>query len=173
MPDSGTDNIYLNNAATSWPKPPEVLTAVQNSLSWPFTGGGRSIHTEFRDDIRAARVAVADLFGFHESEEQVIFSHNATDALNTLIFGFISAHPGPVHVISSVLEHNSVLRPLHELEKAGKVNLTLIPVHGAYLDLEQLAESIKHETRLAVLNHGSNVMGSVQNLDEIFRILHE
>lgn len=164
--------IYLNNAATSWPKPPEVLEAVQESLHSPFIGGGRSHHPEADDCVQRARVDIADLFCVSD-HEQVIFSHNATDALNQIILGFMAAHRRPIHVITSVLEHNSVLRPLYELEQAGSVALTVIPVHHGYLDPDQVADSIGKGTTLAVLNHGSNVIGSVQDLQTIGNILQE
>ncbi len=164
--------IYLNNAATSWPKPPQVLAAVQESLSSPFGGGGRSAGSDITDYIGSARSSVAGFLGAIE-EEQVIFSHNATDSLNTLIQGFIAGHPGKIHVLSSVLEHNSVLRPLWELEQAGKIDLTLLPIKGAYLDQEALTSSIRSNTRLAVLNHGSNVLGSVQDLNAVGKLLHD
>ena len=170
--DDGSGYIYLNNAATSWPKPSSVLHAVQESLKSPFIGGGRSSGSDLHDYIWSARTAIAGLLGVHD-DERVLFSHNATDALNMLIMGFLSAHPGPVHVISSVMEHNSVLRPLWELKEAGRIDLTLLPMKGAYLDQDSISESLKPDTKLAVLNHGSNVLGSVQNLDHAGTILHE
>ncbi|MDD1728331.1 MAG: aminotransferase class V-fold PLP-dependent enzyme [Methanospirillum sp.] len=170
--DDASEFVYLNNAATSWPKPPQVLNAVQESLISPFVGGGRSSGSDAQDYIWDARTAVAGLLGVCD-EERVLFSHNATDALNTLIHGFLSAHSGPVHVISSVLEHNSVLRPLWELKQAGRIELTLLPMKGAYLDLDTVSDSVRSETKLAVLNHGSNVLGSVQDLDRAGKILHE
>lgn len=170
--DSWSDCIYLNNAATSWPKPVTVLTAVQESLLLPFTGGGRSTDKDAQDYVWSARTALADLMGVHD-DERVVFSHNATDALNTLIQGYLSMHKGPVHVISSVLEHNSVLRPLWELQQAGRIDLTLLPLNGPYIDEEAITGSVRSDTRLAVLTHGSNVLGSVQNLTKIGKNLHD
>ncbi|HWQ65682.1 MAG TPA: aminotransferase class V-fold PLP-dependent enzyme [Methanospirillum sp.] len=166
------DVIYLNNAATSWPKPGEVLRAIQESLASPFLGGGRSADKAAQDYIWSARTAIADLVGVHE-DERVLFSHNATDALNSLIQGFLSLHTEPVHVITSVLEHNSVLRPLFELEQADRIRLSLLPMKGACIDYEEMTEVITHDTRLAVLTHGSNVLGSVQNIREIGNILND
>jgi cysteine desulfurase family protein len=155
--------IYLNNAATSWPKPPGVLAAVHDSLAYPFVGGGRSTDRDAQDYIWSARTAVADLLGVRE-DERVLFAHNATDALNNLILGFLANQTGPIHVITSVLEHNSVLRPLWELKEAGRITLSFIPLKGTGLDQEKAAEMIQPDTRLAVLNHGSNVLGSVQDM---------
>ncbi|WP_319579891.1 aminotransferase class V-fold PLP-dependent enzyme [uncultured Methanospirillum sp.] len=169
---TGTDFIYLNNAATSWPKPPEVLAAIQQSLLSPFTGGGRSATRDSKDYIWSARSAIADLLSVRDNE-RVIFSHNATDALNTLIQGFCSAHKGKIHVITSALEHNSVLRPLSELQQAGRIHLTILPLDGSDIDSDAIEESITPETRLAVLTHGSNVLGSVQKINDIGRHLHE
>lgn len=168
----GEEWIYLNNAATSWPKPPEVLEAVQESLLSPFIGGGRSTHPEADDCVQRARGDIADLFGVSDYE-QIIFSHNATDALNQIIQGFMAAHKKPIHVITSVLEHNSVLRPLYELEQAGSVTLTILPVRHGYLDPDLVTDAIGQGTALAVLNHGSNVIGSVQDLQTIGTILQE
>ncbi len=164
--------IYLNNAATSWPKPPEVLDAISRSLLSPFTGGGRSTTRDAIDYIWSARSSVADLLGARE-HEQVLFSHNATDALNTLILGFLATQKEPIHVLTSILEHNSVLRPLHELERAGRISLTVLPLDGSSVNSEALSESIFPDTRLAVLTHGSNVLGSVQNLKDMGKILHD
>lgn len=167
-----TDWIYMNNAATSWPKPPEVLTAVQESLLSPFAGGGRRSNPEAEDCVWSARVDISTLFGI-DDPDQVIFSHNATDALNLIILGFMAAHDQPVHVITSVLEHNSVLRPLYELKRAGSVDLSILPVDNGYLDPDLVADSIGKGTTLAILNHGSNVIGTVQDLPTISSILQE
>lgn len=172
LQDSNTGCIYLNNAATSWPKPLDVLTAVQQSLLSPFTGGGRSAIRDSKDYIWSTRAILADFLGVHE-KEQVIFSHNATDALNSLILGFCSAHIGKIHVLTSVLEHNSVLRPLYELQQAGRISVSILPLDGPSINIKEIEKSITPETKLAVLTHGSNVLGSVQKIDEIGKILSE
>jgi cysteine desulfurase / selenocysteine lyase len=85
----------------------------------------------------------------------------------------MAAHDQPVHVITSVLEHNSVLRPLYELKRAGSVDLSILPVDNGYLDPDLVADSIGKGTTLAILNHGSNVIGTVQDLPTISSILQE
>lgn len=167
-----SDCIYMNNAATSWPKPLEVLSAVNESLSHPFVGGGRSSDKHSQDYIWSARTAIADLLGVR-NDEHVIFTHNATDALNLLIQGFVKLQSRPIHVLTSLLEHNSVLRPLVEMEKAGNISLSYLPLKGTSIDADAVEEMVLPDTKLAVINHGSNVLGSVQNLSEIGSYLQD
>ena len=164
--------IYLDNAATSWPKPPEVLRAMTEFLE--HTGGnpGRSGH---RLSIAAARViydareAVADLF--HAPDPlRVILTPNATFALNLALRALL--HPGD-HAITSGMEHNSVMRPLRALEKHG-VQLTVVPcARDGSLDPADMREACTADTRLVVLNHASNVTGTLLPVADVARIAHE
>ncbi len=164
--------IYLNNAATSWPKPPEVGAEITRSLANPVFGSGRTAGSEGEDYITQAREALVQLF--HAGpEEHWVFTHNATDALNILIPGFIADVEGPCHVITTALDHNSVLRPLHERERAGRITLTIVPFENAKVSPDVVLEAIRPETRLVVMSHGSNVLGSVQDIRAIGEMLHE
>jgi len=155
--------IYLNNAATSWPKPPEVIQAVQESLELPFGGGGRGTGRAQRDYLTEGRETVAQFFG-EESPDTIVFSSNATDAINTLIHGFAASQAEKFHVITTTLEHNSVLRPLHFLEKTGTIDLNYIPFSNAKVNPESITEAVTDKTRLVIMNHGSNVLGSMQDI---------
>jgi len=164
--------IYLNNAATSWPKPPEVIQAVQESLELPFGGGGRGTGKAQRDYLTEGRETVAHFFG-EDSPDKIVFSSNATDALNTLIHGFAASQTKKFHVITTTLEHNSVLRPLHHLEKTGAIELDHIPFSNTQVNPESIMEAVTDKTRLVVMNHGSNVLGSVQDIRAVGEYLHD
>ena len=153
--------IYLNNAATSWPKPPEVLEEVARCLVTPIFEPGRSTTGTSTDYPAAAREALAGLFQA-ENLDHFIFTQNATDALNLLIHGFAKKNPAPFHAITTELEHNSVLRPLYTLEREGRLTLATVPFYGARVSLQDIKNAILPETRLVVMTHGSNVLGSVQ-----------
>jgi selenocysteine lyase/cysteine desulfurase len=164
--------IYLNNAATSWPKPPGVIAAVRESLALPFSEAGRSATGLSADCVADAREAVARYFHAPKTDH-VIFSANATDALNTLISGFAKKEAEPFHVVISDLEHNSVIRPLRTLEAEGRCSITVVSSTEARIDPDGVAAALRPDTRLAVLSHGSNVLGSVQDISAIGKILHD
>lgn len=165
--------IYLNNAATTWPKPRTVTEAVTASLAAPVFGAGRTAGTEGEDYPTLAREALARLF--HAGPpEHYIFTQNATDSLNLLIQGFLAAHPGPCHVLTTALDHNSVLRPLHELEHTGRISLTVVPFdEDGTVSPAAVRAAVRPETRLMVMAHGSNVLGTVQDVGVIGEVLHE
>ncbi|MDD1656787.1 MAG: aminotransferase class V-fold PLP-dependent enzyme [Methanomicrobiales archaeon] len=164
--------IYLNNAATSWPKPPGVLAAVQESLSRPFAGEGRGTGGQGVDYPARAREALAGFFR-GEPVEHLAFSQNATDALNTLIHGFLATEGDGFHVLTTALEHNSVLRPLSELAGQERITLEILPFSGTRIDPGAVRDAVRPETRLAVMTHGSNVLGSVQDIRTIGAHLQE
>jgi selenocysteine lyase/cysteine desulfurase len=122
--------------------------------------------------VADAREAVARYFHAPETDH-MIFSANATDALNTLISGFATKEAEPFHVIISDLEHNSVIRPLRTLEAEGRCSITVVPSTGARVDPNAVTAALRPDTRLAVLSHGSNVLGSVQDLSTIGKILQD
>jgi cysteine desulfurase family protein len=159
--------IYLDNAATSHPKPDHCLRrALERYLELgasPGRGGyDRAVQAETA--VSAVRLKLARFFGAGE-DAHVCFAANATDALNTLIQGLVE--PGN-HVISSRLEHNSVLRPLYYLQQQGIISLDLVPFDGnGYIDPDLIAACIRPETRLVVITHASNVLGTVQRIAEI------
>jgi cysteine desulfurase/selenocysteine lyase len=163
--------IYLNNAATTWPKPPEVLQEVAQCLRMPIREVGRTTSTGSMDYPSAAREALAGFFDVKPSNH-FIFTQNATDALNILIHGFVKKTNSPFHAITTELEHNSVLRPLHTLEQDGTITLSVIPFSNNSVTLSAIKKEIRPETLLVVMTHGSNVLGSVQDIKPIAEYLH-
>jgi cysteine desulfurase family protein len=164
--------IYLNNAATSWPKPPEVLAAMTKSLSLPVFGSGRTTGGQGEDYVTMARYGVSRLFTAYPPDH-VVFTHNATDSLNILIQGFLAGKETGCHVLTTALDHNSVLRPLHEYVRKGRIRLTILPFTPCSVHSSVVEEAIEPDTRLMVMTHGSNVLGSVQDIRSIGKILHD
>jgi cysteine desulfurase family protein len=156
--------IYMNNAATTWPKPPQVMEEVSLSLSLPFSEEGRSTLGGQRDYPRETRELLAEFFGVGQPEN-FIFTQNATDSLNMAIHGFLHHLGGPCHAITTAHEHNSVLRPLRTLEREGRISLTIIPFdERGYIGVDAVKDAIRDDTRLAVMTHGSNILGTVQDI---------
>ena len=158
--------IYLDNAATSFPKPGEcfreALEAYLAAGASPGRGGYDAAVSAERE-VDAVRRKLAALFG--APDFVTCFAANATDALNTLLQGL--ARPGD-HVVSTRLEHNSVLRPLHHLAEAGVISFDLAPFNGqGVVEPQAVAKLIKPNTRLVMLNHASNVLGTLQPAAEI------
>ncbi len=162
--------IYLDNAATSWPKPRGVMDAMLKTMRDFGANPGRSGH---RMAINAGRIlfyvrqAMCDLF--HVSDPfQFVFCFNCTDALNLAIKGCLDDGD---HVITTSLEHNSVLRPLKELEWQGKIDLTVVPSgpHGT-VEAKQIQKALCPNTKLVVVNHVSNVTGAIQPIRAIGKI---
>lgn len=159
--------IYMDNAATSFPKPQEVMSAMNYFFHEVGGNPGRSGHRlslKSGEIVYDTRDALARLFHI-EDPLQIVFTLNATMAINLALSGLLK--PGD-HVITSTMEHNSMARPLRYLEEKG-VELTRIdcPAPTFQLDLEQLEKSIRKNTRLIAIVHGSNVVGTVFPLEEI------
>lgn len=161
--------IYLDNAATSFPKPPEVVEAVRSYMTEVGSNPGRSGH---RLSVEAARTVyrtrenIARLFAFPDPL-RVVFTQNITEALNLVLRGLLRRGN---HVVTTAMEHNSVMRPLRDLEKIG-VELSLVPVGPrGELRPDDFDAAVKANTTLFVLNHGSNVHGAVVPLRDIGRI---
>jgi cysteine desulfurase family protein len=165
--------IYMNNAATTWPKPPQVMEEVSRSLSMPFFEEGRSTLGGQRDYPGETRELLAEFF--HAGPpEHFIFTQNATDSLNMAIHGFLHHHGKPCHVITTELEHNSVLRPLRTLEREGRITLSIIPFNDrGYVTREAVKDAIRDDTGLAVMTHGSNILGTIQDIGKIGGLLRE
>ncbi|MDD5591597.1 MAG: aminotransferase class V-fold PLP-dependent enzyme [Dehalococcoidales bacterium] len=164
--------IYLDNAATSWPKPPEVLKAMTEVIERAGGNPGRSGH---RLSIAAARAiydtreAVARFFGISDPL-RVIFASNATHAINLALKGMLK--PGD-HVVASSMEHNAVMRPLRSLEKQG-VRLSIIPCStNGIIDVSEIGRALTPGTKLIVMNHASNVVGTLLPVNEIATIAHQ
>ena len=157
--------IYFDNAATTMRKPDCVVQAVTEALC-SMGNSGRGVHEGALSASRIiydSRIALAELFGA-ESPERIAFTANSTQALNIVIKGVLN--PGD-HVITTALEHNSVLRPLYELEERG-VQLTILPADKAgnirYEDFEQ---EIRPNTRAIVTTHGSNLTGNLLDIGRL------
>jgi cysteine desulfurase/selenocysteine lyase len=162
--------IYLNNAATTWPKPPDVLEEVAQCLRLPFHEPGRTTGNGSLDYPSAAREALAAFF--HAGPmEHFVFTQNATDSLNLLIHGYAKKMGMPFHAITTELEHNSVLRPLTALEQDGMIRLSVVPFTGTRVNIDEIKKTICGDTRLVVMTHGSNVLGSVQDIRPIAEYL--
>ncbi|RXZ83861.1 aminotransferase class V-fold PLP-dependent enzyme [Paenibacillaceae bacterium] len=162
--------IYLDHAATSWPKPPQVLERVAEAMMSEAANPGRGSHAMAVKASRAlfgARKQLARLFGVGNPND-ISFSLNTTAALNLAIKGFLK--PGD-HVIATAVEHNSVRRPLSYLKRAMGVEVTYIEVDlEGQLDLKQLERSFQKNTTLVVVNHSSNLLGSILPVAEIGEI---
>lgn len=163
--------IYLDNAATSFPKPDAVIRAMSNFLERAGGNPGRSGH---RLSIEAGRVvydareAIAELFHVRDPL-RVIFSLNATHALNLALRGIVRAGD---RVVTTSMEHNAVMRPLRALERAG-VRVVVVPcARNGSLNLDDMSRAIEPGARLVVVNHASNVVGTILPIAEIARIAH-
>ena len=157
--------IYFDNAATTLRKPDCVIQAVVEAMQ-SFGNSGRGVHGGALSASRIiydARAALAQLFGA-ESPERIAFTANSTQALNTAIKGVL--RPGD-HVITTALEHNSVLRPLYELEDQG-VELTILPADSlGNIRYEDFEREIRPNTKAIVTTHGSNLTGNLLDIAKI------
>ncbi len=161
--------IYLDNAATSWPKPPVVGVAIQRCLEQVGGNPGRSAHGLSNDAGRivdSARESLSELFHV-KNPLRIIFGSNCTEALNLALCGVL--RPGD-HVITSSIEHNSVMRPLRQLENEG-VELSVVTCRpDGRLDSAMVEAAIRPNTVLIVLNHASNVVGTLTPVAEVGKI---
>lgn len=163
--------IYMDNAATTFPKPPEMEAAVLQAIR-TFGNAGRGAYGPSLEAGRAVFAVREKLSGlFHaEDSSRIAFAQNTTQALNTAILGMI--HPGD-HVITSVCDHNSVLRPLYLLEKEG-VELSIVPADSrGIIDYEAMRQAVRRNTRAIVITHASNVTGNVTDLNCVCQIARE
>lgn len=159
--------IYLDNAASSWPKPRAVLERTKEWISENGANPGRSNHRPARRAgrmVREARVRLARLLGVEDSS-RVVLASGATQALNVAIRGLL--RPGD-HVVTTLLEHNSVLRPLHRLEEARGIGITAVaPEEDGRVRPDAVLRALTEETRLVAVTHASNLLGTVQPVPEI------
>ena len=163
--------IYLDNGATSFPKPPAVAAAMSHFLLKVGGSPGRSGHRLSQEAARVVfecREALASLIGAPDSK-RVVFTLNATQALNTAIYGTLRQGD---RVVTTSMEHNSVMRPLRDLESRRVIEIHVVPCdRGGRLDAHQLEEAVRtHRPRLVAAVHASNVTGSIIPLREIGRI---
>jgi cysteine desulfurase/selenocysteine lyase len=165
--------IYLDNAATIFPKPRPILEAMLETYSRMGVSPGRGSYdlaVEAEELVGQTRKKLARFFGAPDPD-RVIFASNATDALNMAMQGLFE--PGD-HVVATRLEHNSVLRPLHHLRQRGLIEYDLVPFDSrGFVDPEAIAKAVRANTRLVICCHASNVLGTVQPISDIGRVCNE
>ncbi len=163
--------IYLDNAATSFPKPEETIDSVHHFLT--FSGGnpGRGGHPLSIDAARIVFEARERLSSFINGKhsERLIFTQNGTESLNLAILGLVEEGD---HVVTTALEHNSVMRPLDFLTNSRHVQVSVVPCSASgRLDLKALKETVSRKTKAVIVNHGSNILGTVQPLDGVREVI--
>ena len=165
--------IYLDNAATTSPKPLSVIRDVTNALRYYSANPGRGGHTpsiKAAEAVYKTRTAVKDLFHV-SSEENVIFTSGCTHSLNTVIKGVLKKGD---HVVISSMEHNAVVRPLHRLKEKGMIDYTIAKVTPGDNDatVNAFRDAINSKTRLIVCTHASNVFGTILPVERICALAH-
>lgn len=167
------DLIYLDNGATSFPKPEEVYRFMDSFYRRSGVNPGRSgfdkcMETgELVDDTRRLLTRFFNGTDFN----RLCFSYNSTDALNLIIFGMLGEGD---HAITTTLEHNSVLRPLVHQQRDGGVEVDYVPFDGrGFVDPDEFKKRFKPNTKLVIVNHASNVIGTVQPIEAIGRLCRE
>ncbi|MGM0445300.1 MAG: aminotransferase class V-fold PLP-dependent enzyme [Bacillota bacterium] len=159
--------IYLNNAATTYPKPKEVYEKVDCFFRNNGVNPGRSQDKKTMNINRVifdTRKKLADFFGIQNSTN-FIFTSGATMSLNLALKGYLKQND---HVISTKLEHNSVIRPLNKLQNEGRITVTFVDFNNdGIIDLDKIKEAKNKNTSLIVLSHASNVLGTINNIEEI------
>ncbi|GKX68452.1 aminotransferase class V-fold PLP-dependent enzyme [Inconstantimicrobium mannanitabidum] len=160
-------NIYLDNASTSFPKPPEVIKSMTDFM---FNFGGNSGRGSSSAALKSGHIVyecrenIKEFFSFKRSEN-VIFTNNITSSINILLNSIVKPD---WHIITSSMEHNSVLRPLFKLQKDLGVELTIVDAsEDGFISVESIEKAITKKTKLVILSHCSNVVGNMQPLKEI------
>ncbi|WP_410770100.1 aminotransferase class V-fold PLP-dependent enzyme [Fontibacillus sp. BL9] len=165
--------IYLDHAATSWPKPGSVGEAMLEILNGPSANSGRGSYgmaLQAGRKIFQTRMLLARLFHI-ENPNDIVFTSNTTEALNLAIKGILK--PGD-HVIATMVEHNSVRRPLEYLKRTRGIAVDYLTLNQqGEIDLAELGRNFRPETKLVVCAHSSNLLGSILAVDEISRIAHK
>ncbi len=164
--------IYLDNAATSWPKPPAVSAAMCAAVEQAGGNPGRSGHRlamRASETVYACRENLARMFGVRDPL-RICFASNATESLNLAIHGLLKAGD---HAVFSAMEHNSVWRPLRELERRG-VGISMAPAGpDGIVQPGSIEDQLRPETKLIVLIHASNVNGALNPVVEVGRVARE
>lgn len=167
--------IYLDNAATAWPKPDNVYKFMVDFYRSCGVNPGRSGFDkaiEAGNIIEDLRLRLTKFFGGDEdAPERLCYTYNATDALNLIIQGLLITGD---HVVTTNVEHNSVIRPVNHLVRDLGVEATYVPFNeDGFVEPDEIKKAIKPNTRLVVVNHGSNVLGTIQPLKEIGAVCKE
>lgn len=165
--------IYLDNAATTFPKPQSVIDVVNYTMVHGLGTPGRGTHEtalKAGDRVNLVRRKMQKFFGMLE-DYRIVFTYSATDALNTVLKGYLNEGD---HVIISTMEHNSVSRPTIRMAQEKFISLDIADAdeHG-YINIDDLKSKFKANTKLVAISHGSNVTGAVQDIKTITEIAHE
>lgn len=163
--------IYLNNAATTFPKPQIVVDEVSKAISSPpFHSSRTGIESDSEDLFYQTREKIAKLIGAKDPN-RIAFSSGSTESLNLAIKG-LNLRGG--HVVSTAIEHNSVIRPLKTMELDGEIELDFVPCDSkSYVEPDAIRNAMKDSTKAVVVNHCSNVTGAILDIEEIAKIAHE
>jgi cysteine desulfurase / selenocysteine lyase len=171
--DMNSDIIYLDNAATTFPKPDGALDRMVELYKTKGVSPGRGSYDlafEAEDIVYSVRKRLANLFNTSDLK-RIVFTSNATDSINIVLQGMLKNGD---HVVSTRLEHNSVLRPLYHLKKKGLITYDLVGFdQKGFIDPDDISMVIGAKTRLVIINHVSNVLGTIQPVKEIGRICAE
>ena len=166
--------IYCDNAATTFPKPPEVMAFATDWYSRYGVNPGRSgtdLAVEAEGMVRNTRTRLAKFFGATGDPDRLVFTQNASDSLNIAIQGLLQAGD---HVITTDLDHNSVLRPIYHLTRYDGIESTYLPFDDSgRIDPEACREALRSNTRAVVMPHGSNTLGTIQPIAEVGRICRD
>jgi cysteine desulfurase/selenocysteine lyase len=166
--------IYLDNSATTFPKPEQVYKFMDSFYREHGVNPGRSgfdAAIEAEEIVMNTRKLLTNFFNAGGDSNRLTFSYNASDSLNIILQGL--AVKGD-HVITTMLEHNSVLRPLHHLEMDGVIQVSHIPFDKqGYIHPDDIKKAIRKNTKMVVINHCSNVIGTIQPVAEIGKICKE
>lgn len=165
------EHYYFDNASTSWPKPETVYQYMDQFNRQFGVNPGRAGHEmslEAERMVTETRRLLANFFNFTGDKDRVVFTLNATDSLNTALFGILNSGD---HVVSSRIEHNSVIRPMNYLERDHGIKVSRIDHdEQGYINPDEIKQAIRPGTKMIVINHGSNVLGSVQDIKIIGKI---
>ena len=168
-----TDRVYLDNAATSFPKPEAVHDAVEKysrELGVAYGRGAYRQALEVQGIVDRCRLRASELFGA-ESSDRIIFTFNGTDSLNLALQGVLSSDD---HVVTSVIEHNSVLRPLRTLQQQKRIEVTYVDAdQQGRVDAADVRSAVRPNTKLIALIHASNVTGTLQPIANVGEIASE
>lgn len=166
--------IYLDNSATAYPKPEEVYRFMDSFYREHGVNPGRSgfdAALEAEEIVMSTRKLLTDFFNTGGDSNRLTFSYNATDSLNMIIQGLLQKGD---HAVTTMLEHNSVLRPLHHLEINEVINVTHVMFdRKGFIDPDDIKKAIRKNTKMVIVNHCSNVIGTIQPIEEIGKICKE
>ncbi|HOF18320.1 MAG TPA: aminotransferase class V-fold PLP-dependent enzyme [Phycisphaerae bacterium] len=169
--------VYLDNSATSFPKPPAVAEAMARFARECGASAGRGAYAEARECERiltTCRERVARLI-HAEGPERIVFAMNCSEALNTVLRGLLNTAPRGAHALATAMEHNSVLRPLNALKAQCGLEPEFVPCdpRTGLVDPADIRKALRRETRLIACVHVSNVTGTLQPIEEVAAVARE